>query len=153
MSRRSGVLAMIVALATLTGCVSYRSLSSAEVTPRTELRVRFAAPRALVFKSGDSAVLPLDEVTELHGLMISGAADSIKVAAKKAMTALGSVQRFGSGTTVTFALADTHIDEVRAHTGATIALVTALVFGVLLLIVVASYEEPPPPPPPEPKPK
>lgn len=146
------LLAVIVCIV-LTGCVSHRIIGSTEATPRTELRIRFATPRALTFKSGDSAVLALDDVVELHGHVISPSRDSIKVAAKTAQSALAGSQRFGSGTTATFALADARIEEVRVHKAATIVLVTALVFGALLLFAVATYEEPPPPPPPEPKPK
>lgn len=144
--------ALIVAVA-VTGCASHRSLNSTELTPRTELRVRFATPRALTFKSGEIAVLLLDDVVELRGQMILTSHDSVRVAAKKVRRRVGETQRFGVGTTTTFALGDARFDEVHENTAATMAVIALAALGVILLIAVATYEPPPPPPPPEPKPK
>jgi hypothetical protein len=144
---------ILVAVVALSGCVSHRGVTSTEITPRTELSVRFAAPHALTFKSMSGDTLALDHVVELQGRMLTVNGDSITMIAVSADRGAAGVQRFGQGTMTRFALADVRMQEVQRHAGRTIALVVALALSVVLLIAIATYEEPPPPPPPEPKPK
>jgi hypothetical protein len=153
MSRNTAAPLVLVALMALTGCVSHRGVTSAEITPRTELSVRFVAPHALTFRSTSGDTLALDHVIELHGRMLTVNADSITMIAVSADRGAAGVQRLGQGTLTRFALADVRMQEVQRHPGRTLALVTALALSLVLLIAIATYEEPPPPPPPEPKPK
>ena len=144
---------MLIALTALTGCVSHRGVSSAEITPRSELSVRFVAPHALTFRSRGGDTLALDDVIVLRGRMLAVNADSITMIAVSADRGEAGVQRLGQGTLTRFALADVRMQEIQRHHGRTLALVAALSLGLVLLIAIANYEEPPPPPPPEPKPK
>ena len=144
---------VLIGLIALTGCVSHRGVTSTEITPRTELSVRFVAPHPLTFRSPSGDTLALDHVIELQGRMLTVTADSITMIAVSADRGAAGVQRLGPGTMTRFALADVRMQEVRRHPGRTIALVAALALSLVLLIAVVTYEEPPPPPPPEPKPK
>lgn len=137
----------------LSGCASHHRVTSAEITPRTEVRVRFDTPRSVTFTAPDAAELPVRDVTEIQGRMISGTSDSLRIAASSARLGGEVTQRFGAGTTTTIAVAGAHFERVQRHTGRTLALVGVLVFGAALLIAIVTYQEPPPPPPPEPKPK
>lgn len=144
---------LLAVVTALTGCVSHRATTAAEIAPRTGLVVHFAAPRALTFKAAGNDTLAFDDVIELQGRVIKPTADSVTIAAASVIRFGGDAHRFGQGTTTAFALTDVRMQEVQQHTGRTIALVATLVLGLALLIAVATYEEPPPPPPPAPKPK
>ncbi|HET9454654.1 MAG TPA: hypothetical protein VFO66_10260 [Gemmatimonadaceae bacterium] len=153
MSRPFRPLRFLIVLTALSGCASHQRVSSAEVTPRTEVRVRFDTPRSVILAAPDAGELPLREVTEIHGRVISATADSLRMAVSSARLGGEVTQRLGAGTTTTIAVAGAHFERVQRHTGRTLALVGVLVLGAALLIAVATYQEPPPPPPPEPKPK
>lgn len=152
MSRPFRPLHLLIVL-TLSGCASHQRVSSADVTPRTEVRVRFDTPRSVILAAPDAGELPLREVTEIRGRVISATADSLRMAVSSARLGGDVTQRLGAGTTTTIAVAGAHFERVQRHTGRTIALVGVLVLGAALLIAIATYQEPPPPPPPEPKPK
>lgn len=149
MTKLASLLAVVVAL---TGCATVSPITSGDITPRTELLLRFASPHAITFKSPSGEALSYDDVTQIQGRMVALHADSITLGTTRAERGAGW-QQFGQGTTATFGIADVHIQEVQRHPGRTIALVTFLALGLVLLLAVATYEEPPPPPPPEPKPK
>lgn len=143
----------LIALAALSGCASYSRVASTDVSPRTELRVRFDSARALVFSATGGDTLAIDDVVELQGLLIAMKDDSIRLGVKSAGRGARGRQRFGPGTTTTFALSGAQLDRTVTHTGRTIFLVVSLVGGLALMIAMATYQDPPPPPPPEPKPK
>jgi hypothetical protein len=152
MSRKSTyALRVFICATALTACASYRDVTSAQIAPRTELSVRFFAPRPVTFMSADGIELAIDDVIELHGRMISRHADSIRIGAISARR-VGGVQRFGAGTTATFAPADVRMQQIRRHTGRTIALLAVLAIAVVVVVAAATVE-PAPPPPSEPKSK
>lgn len=148
-TRYAATLAVLGALMSVTGCVSYRNVTAAELTPRTELDVRFAAPRFLVFESAGGYSVAFDDVVRVQGRMIAITSDSMTIATTRANLSRARVQRFGAGTTTTFAVANAHIQELRYHKGRMLALVTVLALGFLLLIVATSDQSfsPSPPPP------
>lgn len=147
------LLLALIAASALTGCATHRAVTAADVTPRTELRVRLTPPRPLTLRSQNGDSLALDGVIELQGMMISGTTDSLRIAVERVELTSKAAQRLGSGTTTTFAIAGATIEAVDRHKGRTIAFVVFLALGAALLIAVINHEEPPPPPPPEPKPK
>jgi hypothetical protein len=146
------VVPALIALLTLTGCVSHRPVTTAEINPRTELHLQFATPRAITFTSTGGDVVTHEAVTQLQGRMVTLDADSITLRVTSAERGDGW-QQFGPGTSARFALTDVRLQEVQKRPGRTIALVTFAALGLILLIAIATYEEPPPPPPPEPKTK
>ena len=145
-------LGLVVVLAALSGCASYTRVTTTEITPRTELRVRFAAPRDMSLTAPNGDTLTLHGVKELRGILISLKADSIRLGLTNAQLQEEGGQRFGVGTTTTFAVADAQMERVTNHPGRTVFFVITLVGGLALLIATVTYQDPPPPPPPEPKP-
>ena len=142
----------LLALAALSGCATRQAVTSADITPRTEVRVRFETARSLILTAAE-AELALGGVLELEGRMIGRTADSIKIGAASATLGSGGTQRFGAGTTTMIAVSGASFEKIERHTGRTIALFGILILGAAILIAAATYQEPPPPPPPEPKPK
>lgn len=153
MRRSAKALHLLVAVTVLTGCVSHSGIATADITPRTVVSVRFAGPRALVFKSASTDTLAVDDVVELQGRMIRMNADSMTIRTTEIKRAVAGAQQLGPGATTTFAMVDVQIRQFQRHPARTFALVVSLALGLALLLAVVTYDEPPPPPPPEPKPK
>jgi hypothetical protein len=139
--RRAYILMALISVTVSSACASYPVITPEVATPETELRLRFAVPRIVTFRTETGDTLVLGNVVEVRGRMMERRGDSIAIRATRAELSQGEAPRLGSGTTAAFALADLEMQEVDSHPGRTILLIAAVGFVVLVAVAAASLED------------
>lgn len=138
---------MFLAALTLPGCAAYRTVSGDAVYTDSQVRIRFAPPRALVVHGPNGDSMSVADVVEIRGRVIDRREGMLTLEATSARSMdARSSQKFGSGAVVRVPLQEVELREVRA--GRTLLLVAGLL-GVVLVVAAATAEDPPPPPPKE----
>jgi hypothetical protein len=141
---------VLVAMATASGCANRTIVTPGQVTPSSDLSLRFEPSRTVVLRTEEGETRALERVVELRGQLIESSGDSILIRTRSVEFADGRTQGFGVGATASIALAEVTMEEVEINGGKTALLVIGI--GVLLFALVMNsmsnmLEVTPPPAP------
>lgn len=144
----------VLALATVSACAGYRSVTPDGIAAPSDVRIQFAPARDLwVLNSGQDS-LQVTDVVEVYGRVTDKDESTVTldVSSARVLSALDgrpTRMRFGSGTVARVPMEN--VQERYAQGGRTLFLVLGLVVVAAIVISAATAPDPEPTPPKEPK--
>ena len=135
----------LLACVTLASCSSYQVTPADVIVPNSRVRVQFSEPTDLVLLTADGASLPMSNVTDLAGRLVSRGGDSITIMASEARHGVGfasSSSRFTSSISLLLYLGDDTrlLTRQRQEKTTLAALFAALAIPVSFLVLLAELD-------------
>lgn len=133
-------------------CTQYKRASPETITPATNVRLTFTAPRTVVVVSPSGDSMAVDSVVRIDGRLLAVAADTFLIAISGAEAARALHRAFAVGSTVRVSPGSGRV-LYGAFADPRAELAVLVIVGLVVAVILLATLAPDPPPEPEPKPE